>query len=69
MAKRSRRFEGSPADIRKDKAGAKKLGISMKAYEKTPQDRAEDRAGQRALPPPNTGRPAQRQMFGKGGRK
>jgi group I intron endonuclease len=47
MAKRV--YEGSPADIKKDKAGARKMGVSMKAYEKTPRDRAEDKAGQRQM--------------------
>lgn len=37
------RYEGSKADIRRDKAGAKKRGMSMKAYEKTAEDRREDK--------------------------
>lgn len=44
-----KKYEGSPLDIKRDKAGAKKMGLSMKAYEKTPQDRAQDAKGQRQM--------------------
>jgi hypothetical protein len=47
MAKRKPRYEGSPKDIKQDKAGARKLGVSLKAYEKTARDKAEDKAGSR----------------------
>jgi hypothetical protein len=47
MAKRV--FEGSPKDIRQDKAGAKKLGVGLRAYERTGRDKTEDRAGQKQL--------------------
>lgn len=46
---RARSYEGSAKDIRQDRKGARRLGISQKAYERTPQDRAEDRAGQAAF--------------------
>jgi len=42
-------FEGSKKDIRQDKVGAKKLGVSMKAYENTARDKAQDKAGQRQM--------------------
>ena len=48
-------FEGSPKDRRQDKAGAKKMGISQKAYERTPQDARQDRAGQAAMAGPGPG--------------
>lgn len=47
MAKRS--YEGSPKDVRQDKAGARKLGVSLKSYERTGRDKAEDKAGQKQL--------------------
>lgn len=59
MAKRV--YEGSSKDMRQDKAGARKLGVSLKAYERTGRDKAEDRVGQS-----NMGRPNQRTNFGKG---
>jgi hypothetical protein len=43
------RFEGSPKDIKQDAKGAKKLGISAKAYERSARDKAEDRAGQKNM--------------------
>jgi hypothetical protein len=46
---KSKSYEGSPKDIREDKAGAKKAGMSMKAYENTAKDRAQDKAGQRRM--------------------
>jgi hypothetical protein len=49
MAKKARRYEDSPADIAEDRRAAKKLGISMKAYEKTARDKAEDKRGQARL--------------------
>lgn len=48
MAKATK-YEGSAADRAKDKKAAKKAGMSMKAWEKTPQDRKMDKAGQKAL--------------------
>jgi hypothetical protein len=42
-------FEGTKKDIAQDKAGAKKMGVSMKAYERTPKDKAQDKAGQRQM--------------------
>jgi hypothetical protein len=42
-------FEGSKKDLKQDKAGAKKMGVSMKAYERTPKDKAQDKAGQRQM--------------------
>lgn len=47
MAKKPARYEGSPKDIKQDKKGAKKLGVSLKAYERTARDKAEDGAGSR----------------------
>lgn len=44
-----RRFEGSPADKRMDKAAAKKMGTPMKKFEKSPADRKMDRAGQKRM--------------------
>ena len=43
----AKRYEGSPADIREDKRGAKKLGVSTKSYEKTSRDKREDKIGSR----------------------
>ena len=47
--KKPRRYEGSPADEKKDRAGAKKAGMSMKDWEKSAADKRADAAGQRAL--------------------
>lgn len=38
-----RRYEGSPADKRADKVGAKKAGMSVKAWERSGSDKAADR--------------------------
>ena len=46
MARKTKPYEGSPADRAEDARGAKQLGISLKNYEKTGRDKAEDRAGQ-----------------------
>jgi hypothetical protein len=43
------RFEGSPADKREDRKGAKKMGVSMKAYERSATDKRKDKAGQKAM--------------------
>lgn len=43
------KYEGSAADRAKDKAGAKKAGVSMKAWEKSGADKKADAAGQRKL--------------------
>lgn len=48
MAK-AKRFEGSKADKAEDKKNSKRLGMGMKAYEKSPQDKKADNAGQRAM--------------------
>lgn len=45
-SKRRRIYEGSKEDIAEDKRGARKLGLSLKQYERTPKDKAEDRRGQ-----------------------
>ena len=42
---KGRPFEGSKADIREDKAQAKKRGMSMKAWEKSPADKRMDAQG------------------------
>ena len=42
-------FEGSPEDEAKDRAEAKKHGMTMAQWEKSPQDRKLDAAGQRKL--------------------
>jgi hypothetical protein len=49
MAKRPPQFEGSPKDIAQDRKGARKLGVGLRAYERTTKDKAEDRAGQKKL--------------------
>jgi len=46
---RPHKFEGSKADMRQDRAGAKRLGVSLKEYERTARDREEDRKGQAKL--------------------
>lgn len=48
MAKAAK-YEGSPADRRKDRVGAKKAGMSMKAWEKSDADKKADTKGQKAL--------------------
>lgn len=45
----SKRFEGSAADRVEDKRNAKKHGITVKAWEKSPGDRKADAAGQRTM--------------------
>jgi hypothetical protein len=49
MAKRPFPFEGSKKDKAQDKAGARKMGVSQKAYENTARDKAQDKAGQRQM--------------------
>lgn len=44
--------EGSPADKREDTRGAKKLGMSLGAFEKSPKDKAQDRGGKKRKPAP-----------------
>lgn len=46
---RSPRYEGSPEDRRKDRAAAKKAGVTMKAWEKSAADKVKDRAGQKKI--------------------
>ncbi len=43
MAK-ARTGEGSPADVRQDRAGAKKMGMTLKRFEKSAADRKADKA-------------------------
>jgi len=43
------KYEGSRADKANDKREAKKSGMSMKAWEKSPADKKMDKAGQKAL--------------------
>lgn len=43
------KYEGSKADRAKDKVGAKKAGMSMKQWEKSPMDKKADAKGQKAL--------------------
>lgn len=43
------KYEGSPADKRRDKKMAKKKGMSLKAYERSGADKKADKAGQREL--------------------
>lgn len=43
------KYEGSAADRAKDKKGAKKAGVTMKAWEKSGADQKADAAGQRKL--------------------
>jgi hypothetical protein len=44
-----RKYEGSAADKRADKRMAKKRGMSVKAYERSGEDRAADAAAMRTL--------------------
>lgn len=43
------RYEGSPADKREDRAGAKRRGESLKQYERSAADKREDKRGQAKL--------------------
>jgi hypothetical protein len=45
----AKRYEGSKADMRQDRVGAKKAGMSAKQYERSAQDRKEDARGQAKL--------------------
>lgn len=45
----ARKYEGSAADEAEDARGAKAMGLSKKAYEKTSRDKREDRAGQNRI--------------------
>lgn len=47
--KRKRIYEGSKQDLAEDKRGARRLGLSLKEYERTPKDHAEDVVGQLKL--------------------
>lgn len=42
-------YEGSAADEAADRAGAKKAGMTQAEWERSPQDRAADAKGQRAM--------------------
>jgi hypothetical protein len=44
-----RRHEGSARDVAEDKRNAKRAGMSVKDYEKTAEDRAEDAAGEKPM--------------------
>jgi hypothetical protein len=44
-----KKFEGSAADKKQDKAEAKKRGMTMKAWEKSPADKKQDRKEQFGL--------------------
>jgi hypothetical protein len=46
---RGRKFEGSPADMREDRAGAKRRGMTLKQYERSAADKREDKRGQAKL--------------------
>lgn len=48
MAKAAK-YEGSAADRAKDKAGAKKAGMTMKQWEKSAADKKADAKGQKVL--------------------
>jgi hypothetical protein len=48
MAKAAK-FEGSKADKAQDRKGAKKAGMSLKAWERSAADKKADAAGQRRL--------------------
>lgn len=74
----ARKYEGSAADEAEDARGAKALGISKGAYEKTGRDKAEDKAGEdrvkvrrhtraRRAPPPPPPPPPSQQPFGLAG--
>ena len=43
------RYEDSKADRAKDKKGAKKAGVTMKAWEKSSADKKADAKGQKGL--------------------
>lgn len=45
----AKKFEGSPADKRMDKAAAKKMGMPVKKFEKTAADKRMDKAGQKRM--------------------
>jgi hypothetical protein len=49
MAKKPPQFEGSPKDTAQDRKGARKLGVGLRAYERTSRDKAEDKKGQKAM--------------------
>lgn len=51
-----RKYEGSPEDNRRDAAGAKKLGISPAAYQRTAQDKREDLVNARKLQAKDNGK-------------
>ena len=44
-----RKYEGSPADNRRDAAGAKKRGITKAAFERSAADKREDLANAKKL--------------------
>lgn len=45
----ARKWEGSAADKTADRKGARKAGMSMKAWEKSPQDKRMDAAAQKRM--------------------
>lgn len=56
MAKLPKKFEGPKADKADDRANSKKLGMSLKAYERSPADKKKDAAGQKMLDAKRKGR-------------
>ena len=44
-----RRYEGSTADRKADRKGAKRAGVTMKKWERSALDKRKDKAGQRKL--------------------
>lgn len=47
MARRPPQFEGSKADMAQDIRGARKMGTTVKNYEKTARDKVQNVVGQR----------------------
>jgi hypothetical protein len=47
MFRKGGRYEGSKADIAKDKKGMKATGMTAAEYERSARDKREDRAGER----------------------
>ena len=60
-----RKYEDSPADNRRDAAGAKKMGISKRAYERTPEDKREDVKNAKKLQAKDNARPKKGSSRGK----
>jgi hypothetical protein len=45
----TRKWEDSPADRRSDRKGAKRMGVTVKAYERTAEDKRADAKAQRKV--------------------